>query len=167
MKYDSQKKLMTYENPIDCIEDYIYKYDLDSFRDSVNDLSLLHKGLWDSYNINVSWDEFNKIINIVSYFDFKKKCKVSKNIYSLISIINEKIKLGYFNYSSKLETVFFKYQVSVKGQNILTIEQIESFLDVVISECDRFFPVFYLYFFKKQDPEYALKTSLIDTHGQA
>ena len=108
---------MTYENPIDCIEDYIYKYDIDSFRDSVNDLSLLYKGLWHSYNINVSWDEFNQIINIVTYFDLKKKSKIGKNIYSLISTVNEKINLGYFNYSSKLETVFFKYQVSVKGQN--------------------------------------------------
>ena len=167
MNYDSQKKIITYQNPIDYIEDLVYKYDLDSFRDSENDLSLKYKGLWNSYDIIVSWDDNNKIINLVSYYDISKKNKIGRKIYSLISCVNEKINLGYFSFSSKLNTVFFKYHISVKGHYYLSKEQIENCLDVVTKECDRFFPAFYLFFCKKQDPNFALKQSLIDTHGEA
>ena len=55
----------------------------------------------------------------------------------------------------------------IKGQNFLTIEQIESFLDVVISECDRFFPVFYVFFNKKKSPKNAIEIAMLETCGEA
>ena len=48
----------------------------------------------------------------------KKKTKITKEIYSLISSINEKINLGYFHYCSQHKTIFFKYQVSTKGTKL-------------------------------------------------
>ena len=49
MEFDSQKKIIKYDNPIDSIEDFIYKYDVDFLRDSPNDLTLNFKGLWKNY----------------------------------------------------------------------------------------------------------------------
>jgi hypothetical protein len=167
MEFDSQKKIIKYDNPIDSIEDFIYKYDVDFLRDSPNDLTLNFKGLWKNYNISISWDEFNKIINISSYFEIKKKKKISDEIYSLISIINEKVNLGYFNFCSKLQTVFFNYKVSVKGVDFLTREQVENFIDVVADECDKYFPVFYVFFHKKQNSSFALDAAIVETYGEA
>ena len=79
----------------------------------------------------------------------------------------KKVNIGYFNYCSKLKYNFFKYQVSVKGQNVLSFEQIESFLDIVTSECDRFFPVFICIYAKNKTLSMLLKHLLIDTHGEA
>ena len=166
MEFDSQKKIIKYNNPIDCIEDFVYKYDVDFLRDSPNDLTLNFKGLWKNYNISINWDEFNEIINISSYFEIKKK-NISNEIYSLISIINIKVNLGYFNYCTKLQTVFFNYKISVKGINFLTREQVESFIDVVANECDKYFPVFYVFIHKKQDSNFALDAALVDTYGEA
>ena len=88
----------------------------------------------------------------------KNKTKITKEIYSLISSINEKINLGYFHYCSQHKTIFFKYQVSTKGLNYMTLEQIEDFLSVVIKEFDRFFPVFSnIFFSKKNDEKFILK----------
>ncbi len=167
MYFDSQNKINSFCNPIDYIEEYVYKLDADLFRDSANNLTLIYRGQWRSYSVVFKWDEQNKIISVSSYFDITKKEKINKNIYSLVSIVNEKINLGYFHYCSKLETVFFKYQVSFKGVDYLTEEQIEDILNVVINECDKYFPAFYLFFFKKQDPKYALSASLIETYGKA
>ena len=61
---------------------------------------------------------------------------------------------------------FFKYHVSVKGLDYLTEEQINDILNVVIHECDKYFP-HSIYFFKKQDPKFALSASLIETNGRA
>ena len=167
MYFDSQNKINPSYNPIDYIEEQIYKLDVDFFRDSPNHLNLNYRGQWRCYNVVFIWDEQNKIISVSSHFDITKKEKINKNIYSLVSIVNEKINLGYFHYCSKLDTVFFKYHVSVKGFDYLTEEQIDHILNVVIHECDKYFPAFYLFFFKKQDPKFALSASLIETNGQA
>ena len=42
----------------------------------------------------------------------------------------------------------------------MTIEQIEDFLSVVIKECDRFFPVFLLFFSKNQTQRAGLSKTL-------
>ncbi len=167
MYFDSQNKINPFCNPIDYIEEQVYKLDVDFFRYSPNHLNLNYRGQWRNYSVVFIWDEQNKIISVSSHFDITKKEKINKNIYSLVSIVNEKINLGYFHYCSKLDTVFFKYHVSVKGFDYLTEEQIQDILNVVIDECDKYFPAFYLFFFKKQDPKYALSASLIETNGEA
>ena len=167
MYFDSQNKIKPIGNPIDFIEEQIYRFGVDFWRDSPNQLNLNYTGQWRSYNVLFNWDEQNEIISVSSHFDITKKEKINKNIYSLVSTVNEKINLGYFHYCAKLDIVFFKYHVSIKGFDYLTEEQIQDILNVVINECEKYFPAFYLFFFKKQDPKYVLRASLIETNGQA
>ena len=90
-----------------------------------------------------------------------------RSILSLLSLVNKKVSLGFFDFCNKSQLIFFNYKVSVKGIKVLSGEQIEDFIDVVTSECDRFFPVFYVFLKKKQDPNYALKAALFETYGEA
>ncbi|MFL2678978.1 MAG: YbjN domain-containing protein [Alphaproteobacteria bacterium] len=167
MDFFSQNKIISYNNPIDCIEDQIYKFDVETFRDSPNHLTLKYKGSWKNYDIIINWDEFNKVISISSYFDLDIKSRVIKDIYLLISKINEKVNLGYFHYCSQHKEIFFKYQVSTKGLNYMTVEQIEDFLSVVIKECDRFYPIIVLFNSKKQKAKFFIQNSLVDIYGKA
>lgn len=167
MDFFSQNKIISYNNPIDCIEDQIYKFDVETFRDSPNHLTLKCKGSWKNYDIIINWDEFNKVISISSYFDLDIKSRVIKDIYLLISKINEKVNLGYFHYCSQHKEIFFKYQVSTKGLNYMTVEQIEDFLSVVIKECDRFYPIIVLFNSKKQKAKFFIQNSLVDIYGKA
>ena len=96
-----------------------------------------------------------------------KKNRINKSIYSLISNVNKRATVGFFNYCTELNTIFFSYKVSIKGQDFISVEQIKNFINIVISECDRFFPVFFVFFYKKQDPIHALDIALLDTVGEA
>ena len=49
----------------------------------------------------------------------------------------------------------------------ISVEQIKNFINIVKDECDRFFPVFFVFFYKKQDPIQALDIALLDTVGEA
>ena len=55
----------------------------------------------------------------------------------------------------------------MKGVMSLSTEQIEDFIDVVVYECDKYFPAFQLFIHKKNDPKYALEHSLLETVGEA
>ncbi len=167
MSFDSQKKIISKNNPIDFIEDYLINDNVQILRASRDEISITTKGKWKNYNISLKWNNKKEIIEVNSYFDMSKKNKGGKSIYSLISDVNKKVSVGFFNYCPKLNTIFFSYKISIKGQNILSIEQIKDFFEIVTIECDRFFPVFFVFFYKKQDPIYALDIALLDTHGEA
>ncbi len=167
MSFDSQKKIISKNNPIDFIEEYLLSDEIEKFRSSRDEITIFSKGIWKNYDISFKWDSEKKIIEVNSYFDMSKKNRISKSIYSLISNVNNKASVGFFNYCSKLKTIFFSYKISIKGQRVLSIEQIQNFIDIVTNECDRFFPVFFVYFYKKQDPIQAIDIALLDTHGEA
>ena len=167
MSFDSQKKIINKNNPIDYIEEYVINDDIEIYRFSRDEIKISSKGIWKNYKISFKWDEDRKIIEAISYFDMSKKNKINKSIYSLISNVNKKATVGFFNFCPKLNTIFYSYKISVKGQNYITLEQVQDFIDLVTSECDRFFPVFFVFFYKKQDPIYALEIAVLDTHGEA
>ena len=167
MSFDSQKKIISKNNPIDFIEEYLLNDEIEKFRSSRDEISINSKGVWKNYDIQFKWNSEKKIIEVNSYFDMSKKNRISKSIYSLISNVNNKASVGFFNYCSKLNTIFFSYKVSMKGQTIFSIEQIQNLIDIVTNECDRFFPVFFVYFYKKQDPIQAIDIALVDTYGEA
>ena len=72
-------------------------------------------------------------------------------MYLLISKVNEKTGLGHFNFNPKLNTIFFNHKASVKGQDSITIEQVEHFVDIAVQECDSFFQYF-MYSLTKKEP---------------
>jgi len=167
VNYYREKKINTTLNPIDSIEDIIHRYDLNFLRDTPNDLSIKFRGLWINYNVNFNWNDFSEILFISNCLEIRSKKKLNKNIFTLISSINKKVPLGYFDYCEKSQNIFFNYKISTKGFKFLSPEQIEDFIDVVVQESDKFFPAFYVFINKKQDPQYALEASLIDTYGEA
>ena len=167
MSFDNQKKILSKNNPIDFIEEYVLNYEIEKVRDSRDEIIIFSKGVWRNYDISFKWDNKRKIIEIITYFEMSKKNRINKSIYSLISGINKKATVGFFNYCTELNAVFFSYKISIKGQDFISVEQIKNFINIVISECDRFFPVFFVFFYKKQDPIHALDIALLDTIGEA
>ncbi len=167
MSFDSQKKIINENNPIDYIEEYVLNDSMDLFRDSKDELTIMSKGIWRNYNISFRWDNQNKVIEVNSYFDISRKTRIKNSIYSLISDINKKVFAGFFNFCPKLNTIFFCYKISIKGQSILSFEQIQDFIDIVTKECDRFFPVFFIFIYKKKNPSKSLDIALVDTYGEA
>jgi len=167
VSFYSQKKIIDKNNPIDFIEEYVVCDEKHKLRDSRDEITILTKGLWNSYNISFKWNNQKRIIEVNSYFETYKKDKVKNSIYSLISSVNQKVTVGFFNFCPKLNTIFYSYNISIKGQNFLSLEQVHDFIDIVTSECDRFFPVFFIYLYKKQNPKNAIEIALVDTRGEA
>ena len=167
MSFDNQKKFLSKNNPIDFIEEYVLNYKIEKVRDSSDEIIIFLKGIWKNYDVNFRWDSKRKIIEINTYFEMSKKNRINKSIYSLISDVNKKATVGFFNYCAELNTIFFTYKILIKGQEFISDEQIKNFINMVINECDRFFPVFFVFFYKKQDPIHALDIALLDTVGEA
>ena len=167
MSFDNQKKYFSNNNPIDFIEEYVLNDEIEKFRDSNDEIVIFSKGVWKNYDINFKWDSAQKIIKVSTNFEISKKNRINKSIYSLISDVNKRANVGFFNYCAEHNAIFFNYKISIKAQDFISVEQIKNIIDIVIDECDRFFPVFFVFFYKKQDPIHALDIALLDTVGEA
>ena len=167
MKSDSENSYNVFMNPIDNIEEIINAYNLQFVRSNSCELILNFGGLWNNYEVSFNWLQTRGLIRINTDLDIKVPDKSISKMQTLISLINENTSFGYFGYSSKKSCLYFRHNISIKGVMNLSTEQIEDFIDVVIDECDKYFPAFHLFLYKKNDPEYALKNSLMETVGEA
>ena len=69
-----------------------------------------------------------KIFEICTYLDNSRKTRTNNSVYLLFQKVNEKTGLGHFNFNQKINTIFFNHKASVKGQDSITIEQVEHFV---------------------------------------
>ena len=167
MKSNSENTYNIFMNPIDDIEDIISSYDLQCSRSNYYELILNYNGLWNNYEVSFSWSQPRGLITANSNLNIKIPLLLVPKIQTMISLINENVSLGYFGYSSKRKCLYFRHNISIKGVNNLATEQIEDLIDAVIYECDKYFPAFQFFVHKKNDPEYVLKTVLLETIGEA
>ncbi|MDC3091136.1 YbjN domain-containing protein [Rickettsiales bacterium] len=167
MKSDSENSYNVFMNPIDSIEEIINAYDLHFVRSNSCELILNFAGVWNNYEVSFNWLQIRGLIRVNTDLNIRIPDKSVPKLQTLISLINENISFGYFGYSSKKSCLYFRHNISIKGVMNLSTEQIEDFIDVVIDECDKYFPAFHLFLYKKNDPEYALKHSFMETVGEA
>ena len=103
MSFDNQKKILSKNNPIDFIEEYVLNYEIEKVRDSRDEIIIFSKGVWRNYEISFKWDSKRKIIEIITYFEISKKNRINKSIYSLI-----------IAQSLILSSLVIKFQLKVK-----------------------------------------------------
>ena len=75
MNFDSQKKIISENNTIDFIEEYVINEDKAIYRDSRDEITIFSNGIWKKYDVSFKWDNERKIIEVNSYFDMSKKKK--------------------------------------------------------------------------------------------
>ena len=167
MRSDSENTFNVFNNPIDEIEEIVNSYELDFLRNTLNELILSYKGLWNNYEVSFNWDQYNGILQVNNNLDISIPVKLIEKIRIMISMINEKIKLGYFGFSTKTKSIYFRHNISLKGMNNFSAELVEDCIDRIICDCDKYFPAFQIFLHKKNNPEFAIKSALLETLGEA
>ena len=167
MKSNTEKTFNVLIDPIDQIEDIIFAYGLESHRLDKNQLIISLRGIWSNYELSFSFMEDLSLIQLNNNLSIKVPDSLVLGLQSMISLINEKLNLGYFGYSTDKRCIYFRYNLFLKGIIEITTEQVEDLFDNVIYECDKYFPAFQIYLKKKSDPIYAINTALLETLGEA
>ena len=52
MNFDSQKKIISENNPIDFIEEYVINEDKAIYRDSRDEITIFSNGIWKKYDVS-------------------------------------------------------------------------------------------------------------------
>ena len=167
MRSDSENTFNVFNNPIDEIEEIVNSYELDFLRNTLNELILSYKGLWNNYEVSFNWDQHNGLLQVNNNLNILIPAKLVEKIRIMISMINEKIALGYFGFSTKTKSIYFRHNISLRGMNNFSAEQVEDCIDRIIYDCDKYFPAFQIFLHTKNNPEFAIKSALLETLGEA
>ena len=117
--------------------------------------------------MSFSWIKNSNLVQINNDLSISIPEEMIIGIQRMISIVNEKIKLGYFGFSTEKSCIYFRHNVLLRGGVKFNTEQVEEFFDLIANECDKYYPAFQIYLQKHNDPVFALKSALLETVGEA
>ena len=167
MKSDTTKSFNTLINHIDEVEDILFAYGLDFQRKDNDEIYLNYRGIWNNYEMSFKWIKNYDLVRINNNLSISVPKNMIPGIQSMISMVNEGLTLGYFGYSSNKNCIYFRHNILLRGGLNFCTEQVEEFFDLMVSECDKYYPAYQIYIQKINNPSFALKTALLETIGEA
>lgn len=136
-------------------------------RESDDEISAEYKGSWTSYQLRAVWGEEDGALQIIILPDIAVPAEKRQPVYTALGMINEKIWLGHFDLWASNGLLAFRQATLLASNGLLGVDQAQTLIDVAIDECERFYPVFQFIIWGDKNPEDALKSALVETHGEA
>ena len=156
-----------YQNPIDIVEDVIHSRKWNFSRAAEHELVAELASHFCQYRLYFSWSKQIRAINFTVTFDLKFPKTKSKQVYELLSRINEKLWIGHFDVTTKNGIPAFRHTVLEPDENEILYNQLEDLVDIAVYECEKYYPAFQLILFEDSDPQDALELCEIDAVGNA
>lgn len=154
-------------NPLDLLEELVSANDWACDRTSDVELAIQLHGYWVDYHVWSVWNETLQAIYFACHFECRIPASKRTQVQELVTLFNEKLWLGHFDFSQDEATVFFRHTVPLRGTRGASVEQLEDLVDTAVTECERFYPALQLLVWGGQSSAQALAVAMMDTVGEA
>jgi hypothetical protein len=154
-------------NPLDLIEQIVLAHDWPFDRTSEREIAAEVAGRWCDYRLYFSWREDVQALHFTCAFDVRVPQEKSKEVHSLLAMINEKLWLGHFDLWTEEGLPLFRHALLLRGSSGLAVEQMEDLVDIAITESERFYPAFQYVVWGGKSPQEAMASSILETVGEA
>lgn len=154
-------------NPVDMIEHVASHNQWEFERSSDDEICLTVDGVWTNYNVSLSWMEDFEALHLACAFDLKVPKSRIVETTKLLSLINEQMLIGHFDFWMKEGTVMFRQTLMLNGGAIPTGEQLECLMVSALEACERYYQAFQFVVWAGYDAEKAIEGALFETQGSA
>jgi len=154
-------------NPLDAFARLATAENLDCERVSQNELHMTLSGLWCEHDVSIIWDPAREQIDLALLFDNRAPGGRSDDICRLLSLLNERLRCGHFDYWNTADTLVYRNSLSLAGGARIKIEQAMALLAGALDAAERGYPACQYVLWAGKTPEEALDTALMDiaVHG--
>lgn len=149
-------------NPLKAFERLALAEGYELERMAENELELAVPGLWCDHNISLIWNSASEQVQIFLVFEGKTPGGRSNDICRLISLINENLSSGHFDYSSQHKALVYRNSVTLRGGATLKIEQAMDMIACALDAAERGYPASQYVIWAGKSPEDALTSALVD-----
>lgn len=149
-------------NPIDVFARIALAENYDAERADLNEIHISVPGLWAEFDLSVSWNPASEQVQLFLLIEGRMPGGRSDDICRLMSLINERLVSGHFDYWEKNRGLVYRNTVSLRGGSTLRTEQALDLISLALDAAERGYPACQYVIWAGKSPEDALTSALVD-----
>lgn len=150
------------ENPLDVFERLCVAEHYEYERQKDDELHISLPGLWCHHDLILTWFQDTESMSLYLAFDGRSPGGRSDDICRLISLINERLTHGHFDYWDRNSALVYRNSHSMRGGAKLLIEQAQDLIAQALDAAERGYPACQYVIWGGKSPEDALTSALVD-----
>lgn len=154
-------------HPVDVIEQVAYSNDWSFERTGDDEIAMSVAGSWTDYHVSFSWMEDCEALHLACAFDIKAGETRMNEMMRLLSLINEQLLMGHFDYWQQEGAIMFRQSLLLAGGAEPTNRQVEVLLASALDACECYFQAFQFIVWSGISAREALDSVLFETIGHA
>lgn len=148
--------------PLETFERLALAENYDFERISACELHLSLTGLWCDHDVSLVWKPDTEQVGLYLVFNEKVPGGRSDGICRLLSLLNERLVSGHFDFWGKDRTLVYRDSMALSGGANIRIEQAMSLLAGALDAAERGYPACQYVIWAGKSPEEALDCALLD-----
>jgi len=154
-------------NPLDVLETIANQNEWPYERAGDEEITAAVSGQWSDFHIRYFWVGEENMLQAAGMIDMRVPEDKKPAILEAINLINEQLALGHFAIWNEDNSIMFRHTHLVDEHMASTVAACEKITDAIISECDKYYPVFQFILWAGKSPQEALQAALLETVGRA
>lgn len=154
-------------NPVDTIERIAAINDWAFERSGDDEITVSVGGGWCDYHVSFSWMEDLEAIHLACAFDLKVTDARKQEVIRLLSLVNEQMWIGHFDFWPKEGVAMHRHGLILTGGAQPSATQCAALLDNALQACERHYQAFQFVLWAGKSAKEALATANFETKGEA
>ncbi|MEO0544047.1 MAG: YbjN domain-containing protein [Pseudomonadota bacterium] len=154
-------------HPVDVIEHVAHARDWNFERTGDDEIAIAVAGDWTNYHVSYAWMPDFESLHFACAFDLAVNKNRMNQMMRLLSLINEQLLIGHFDFWEKEGAVMFRHSLLLSGGVEPSEAQVEVLLGNALETCESYFQAFQSVVWSGVDAKQALEHAMFETVGEA
>ncbi|MBT6032533.1 MAG: hypothetical protein HOH19_08150 [Kordiimonadaceae bacterium] len=154
-------------NPLDILEFIVGQNEWPYERMGDEEIVAAITGEWCDFHMRYLWMADKNILQCAGQLDVRVTAKFRPNILEAITMINERLDMGYFSIWSDDNSIMFRSSFVPSTDANDTAQACDIVTKTIFAEINRYFPVFQFIIWGGKTPEDAIEATMLETVGNA
>ena len=119
-----------FHNPTEVVEDFILSQDWAYQRLSAHEVAAEVDGHWGLFRLQFYWQEEYNVFHLTCLLDLRVHAREIKELYHLLSLLNERLVVGHFELFSEESIPAFRHSFMISNPQALQTDLIESLISL-------------------------------------
>jgi hypothetical protein len=154
-------------HPVDVIEQVAHSHDWAFERTGDDEIAISVAGTWTDYHVSFSWMADYEALHLACAFDLNVPENRTLEVLRLLSMINEQMLFGHFDFWEEEGAIMFRHSLLLCGGAEPNSRQVEVLLKSALEACESYYQAFGFVVWSGSSAKDALAGVLFETVGSA
>ncbi len=154
-------------NPLDILEMIAGDNEWPYERSNDEEIIVAVSGEWRDFHIRYFWVAEDNLLQAAGMLDMRVPDVKKSRMLETINLVNERLAIGHFAIWTEDNTLMFRHSSLLGLDHDLTAATCEKTTEAILTESNKYYPVFQFVLWAGKSPEEALKAAMLDTIGEA